>query len=67
MFKQNILSMLNDLTYHKRNKQTLLVHYIKKRLNTSLANYDSDMAGNYRSLIKQDARKTLAIIAKDSK
>ncbi len=67
MLKQNINNILNDLSYHKRDKQTLLIHYIKKRLNTSLASYDSDVMGNYRSLIKQDARKTLAIIARDSK
>lgn len=65
MFKQNILNILNDLSYHKRDKQKLLVHFIKKRLNFSLSNYDSDMTSNYKSLIRQDARKTLAIIAKD--
>ena len=67
MFKQNLLDILNDLSYHKRSKQTLLVYYIKKRLNYSLSNYSEDMNNDYRFLIKQDAKKTLAIIAKDKK
>ena len=65
MFKQNIENILEDLKYHKRDKQNLLVHYIKKRLNASLTSYNSDMEDNYKSLIKQDARKTLAILARD--
>lgn len=65
MLKQNVENILEDLKYHKRDKQNLLVNYIKKRLNASLTSYNSDMESNYRSLIRQDAKKTLAILARD--
>lgn len=57
--RETFLSMLGDIKRHKRNKDTLLAHYVQKRLNLSLDSYYSDLINDYDVLTHRDSLKVL--------
>ena len=50
MFKQELLSIRNDLNKYHRDKSTLLEYYINTRLNKTIDAYYSDIMDNYNYL-----------------
>lgn len=50
MFKQELLSIRNDLNKHHRDKSKLLEYYINTRLNKTIDAYYSDIMDNYNYL-----------------
>ena len=44
MLKDRLDKMLLELNEHKRNKDELELYYVQLRLNTSLENYQEDLA-----------------------
>ena len=53
MFKQELLSIRNDLNKHHRDKSKLLEYYINTRLNKTIDAYYSDIMDNYNYLNKK--------------
>lgn len=54
MFKQELLSMRNDLNKHHRDKSKLLEYYINTRLNKTIDAYYSDIMDSYNYLNNRD-------------
>lgn len=50
MFKQELLSIRNDLNKHHRDKSKLLEYYINTRLNKTIDAYYSDIMDSYNYL-----------------
>ena len=50
MFEKNLHSIKNDLKYHKRDRNTLMSYFIKKRLNESLKSYYSSLESSVYAL-----------------
>ena len=50
MFKQELLSIRNDLNKYHRDKSKLLEYYINTRLNKTIDAYYSDIMDNYNYL-----------------
>ena len=54
MFKQELLSIRNDLNKHHRDKSKLLEYYINTRLNKTIDAYYSDIMDSYNYLNNRD-------------
>ena len=64
MTTNTLHSMLKDLAVHNRDKRLLLDSYIQLRLDTSLANYYTELVQSCRSLARKDAGKVLKYLNK---
>ena len=54
MFKQELLSIRNDLNKRHRDKSKLLEYYINTRLNKTIDAYYSDIMDSYNYLNNRD-------------
>ena len=54
MFKQELLSIRNDLNKYHRDKSKLLEYYIYTRLNKTIDAYYSDIMDSYNYLNNRD-------------
>lgn len=54
MFENNLLSIKNDLKYHKRSRNYLMKYFIQKRLNTSLSSYFKNLESSVYTITVSD-------------
>ena len=57
MLKARLDKMLLELNEHKRNKDELELYYVQLRLNTSLENYQEDLADYVKYLKNRNLLK----------
>lgn len=57
--EKRLISMLNDLSSHKRSREELDTYYVNLRLNTSLYNYFQDLNKDIEYLENRNQEKLL--------
>ncbi len=59
MFEKNLLTIKNDLKYHKRDKDYLIKFFIQKRLNDSLSSYFKNLESSVYALVVANPEKVI--------